>query len=156
MDLCRGTPLSTDKKWLQLTAGLMWSMVGLALWSYASRWLKPLPLSSVLGYIFPGVLLASCIHFFGFSHLAKDNIKRIRNLPEDTPSLFRFQKWISYPVVGVMVCLGIYLRKYSSLPRPLLGLMYIGIGGGLLLSSIHYYIHLWKEHLDPSVESKDL
>jgi hypothetical protein len=47
-----------------------------------------------------------------------------------------------------MISLGIFLRKYSPIPKPLLAILYIGIGGGLFFSS-YWYFHtlydLWKD-----------
>lgn len=43
----------------------------------------------------------------------------------------------------VMISLGIFLRLYSPIPKPLLAVMYIGIGGSLFLASLHYYKHIW-------------
>ena len=139
--------LPVKKRWLYLAAGLMWSIVGIVLSSHAYRWLKSLPRQTILQFFLPGFLLASLIYTFGFSHLAKENIQRIHRLPGKRQSLFRFQRWTSYPVVVIMVSLGIYLRKYSPLPKPILGSMYIGIGGGLFSSSIHYYAHLWNKYM---------
>lgn len=96
-------------------------------------------------YTYAGLLLASVIYFFGFSKLAKKNIQRIRDLAGKNHSIITFQKWSSYPLVLVMVSLGIYLRKYSPFPKHLLGTAYIGIGGGLLFSSLHYYLYLLSE-----------
>ncbi|MGD8603948.1 MAG: hypothetical protein PVF49_05165, partial [Anaerolineales bacterium] len=64
----------------------------------------------------------------------------IRELPEKA-CLFAFQQWYSYPLVIFMVTLGLLLR-HSELPRHLLAILYLGIGGGLLLASRHYYLTL--------------
>jgi hypothetical protein len=37
-----------------------------------------------------------------------------------------------------MITMGILLR-HSSIPKTLLAPMYIGIGGGLIIASLHYY-----------------
>ena len=44
-----------------------------------------------------------------------------------------------------MVALGISLREYSQLPKTFLAVIYIGIGGGLLLGSLRYYDHLLRQ-----------
>jgi hypothetical protein len=135
------------KQWLYLLSGLMWSGVGIVLGSYAYDWLHILPGKAVLLWTLPGIILACLIYFFGFSRLAKQNIRRIQELPENRPSLFCFQKWSSYPLIVFMISLGLYLRIYSPVPKPILGTMYIGIGGGLFSSSIHYYAYLKKNYL---------
>ncbi len=91
-----------------------------------------------------GVLLASAIYYFGFSKLAKKNIQRITDMAGDKICIFAFQEWTSYPLVIVMISLGIFLRMYSPIPKPLLAVMYIGIGGSLFLASLHYYKHIWE------------
>jgi len=91
---------------------------------------------------FAGVLLASAIFYFGFSKLAKKNIQRITDMAGDKICLFAFQEWTSYPLVVVMIGMGISLRNFLPIPKPYLAIAYIGIGGGLFLSSLYYYLHL--------------
>ena len=45
-----------------------------------------------------------------------------------------------------MMTLGIYLRTYSPIPKPLLAILYLGIGGGLLTSSLHYFANIVRIH----------
>lgn len=130
------------KIWLQLSAGLVWLGVGVMLIGFASRWLKPIVFFTMLLLIAAGLLLATGIYFFGFSKLAKKNIKRINGLKGEKVCLFAFQGWTSYPLVLFMVFLGIYLRTYSSFPKPLLAILYLGIGGGLLSASLHYFANI--------------
>jgi hypothetical protein len=65
---------------------------------------------------------------------------RIVNIPKERVCLFAFQKWTSYPLVVVMIALGIYLRLYSPIPKPYLAVLYIGLGLSLLVSSLQYYL----------------
>jgi hypothetical protein len=129
------------KVWLHFSAGLVWFGVGLMLIGFASRWLKSVVLFTMLLLVTAGMLLAIVIYFFGFSKLAKKNIKRINDLKGEKVCLFAFQAWTSYPLVLFMIFLGIYLRIYSSFPKPLLAILYLGIGGGLLSASLHYFAH---------------
>jgi hypothetical protein len=71
--------------------------------------------------------------------LARENIERIRGLPARA-CLFAFQEWKSYPLVIFMMVLGLALRG-SPLPRTWLAVLYLAIGGGLGLASLHYYVH---------------
>jgi hypothetical protein len=79
---------------------------------------------------------------FLFARFADRNIKRVNNLSKDKICIFAFQQWTSYPLIAFMVALGISLREYSPLPKTFLAVMYIGIGGGLLLASFRYYAYL--------------
>lgn len=130
------------KSWLYFSAGLVWLGVGIMLIGFASRWLRlvSLPISVLL--ILTGIVLAMGIYFFGFSRLAKKNIRRIHTIAGERICLFAFQEWKSYPLVLFMIVLGIYLRLYSPIPKPLLAVLYLGIGGGLSSSSLHYFIQV--------------
>lgn len=127
------------KGWLHELAGLVWSGVGIMLIAFAMRWIGLVRLPEQVEIILAGALLAVAIYFFGFSKLAKKNIRRIQAYSREKICLFAFQQWGSYPMVAFMLTLGIYLRIYSPIPKPLLAVLYIGIGGGLLLSSFHYH-----------------
>jgi hypothetical protein len=132
------------KNWLLLTAGLMWTGVGIFLVSLALEWIFAPEVVQSWIYWLPGILLAGLIYYFGFSKLAIKNSQRIHKLSVEKPCLFAFQEWHSYPLVLFMIALGITLRKYTPIPKPLLGILYIGIGGGLGLASIHYYFMINK------------
>ena len=127
------------KIWLQLLAGLMWSAVGVMLILFALSWLQQAGVSQRILLLISGFTLAAGIYFWGFSKVARKNIIRIEAYIQNKVCLFAFQKWSSYPLVLVMISLGIYLRKYSPFPRSMLAVLYIGIGGGLFLSSVQYH-----------------
>ncbi len=61
--------------------------------------------------------------------------------------LVLFTQEILLILAGLILALGIYLRLFSPIPKPYLAILYIGIGGGLFLSSLHYFtrvVHLWS------------
>ena len=117
----------------------MWSGVGILLSAFAATWLGLVHSWTVVLYILAGLLLAAGIYFLGFSKLASSNIRRIIAIPKERVCLFAFQKWTSYPLVLVMISMGIYLRLYSPIPKPFLAILYFGIGGSLFASSLQYY-----------------
>ncbi len=133
---------AVKKIWLHLTAGIMWSGVGIMLMVFAAIWLDEVHSWVILLLVFAGLLLAAGIYFFGFSKLASRNIQRIITIPRQRVCLFAFQKWSSYPLVLVMVAMGIYLRHYSPFPKPALAILYIGLGASLFTSSFQYYLHV--------------
>lgn len=130
---------AANKMWLQLTAGLMWSGVGVMLITFSTRWLILVDWSTLLLILLVGSALGAGIYLFGFSTLARKNILRIDSLNEQRICIFAFQEWRTYPLVVFMVFLGIYLRMYSGIPKPLLAILYLGIGISLFVSSILYY-----------------
>lgn len=131
-----------DKIWLYLFAGIMWLFAGGLLIRYALGWQKAFELKLQLITLLGGILLALGIYRFGFSKVAEKNILRIQGLSCKRPCVFAFQQWSSYPLVIVMISLGIYLRVYSSLPKSLLAPMYLGIGGSLAFSSLNYFLKM--------------
>ena len=133
---------AASKPWLVTVAGIMWSGVGLMLCHLAYGWLLPVNLQQAVLLRLVGVVLALIIYRFGFRPLAEKNIQRIGGLVGGKICLFAFQEWKSYPLVVVMVAMGITLREYSLIPKPYLAILYIGIGGGLFVSSLHYYWNL--------------
>jgi hypothetical protein len=130
---------SVSKRWLLIIAGLMWSAVGILLISYALGWLSALELVPELAWGAAGAILAVIVYRFGFSNIAHKNIRRIKAVAEKV-CVFAFQEWKGYGIIVVMMTGGILLRA-SSLPRAPLAALYLTIGGGLLLSSLHYYSH---------------
>jgi len=130
---------AVPKVWLYATAGLMWTAVGVFLNSLAYGWLQPVKWSYALPLALAGAALAFTIYYFGFSNLAEKNIRRIHAITNEKICFFAFQRWHSYPMVAFFISLGIFLRKYSPIPKPYLATMYIGIGGSLFLASFHYY-----------------
>ena len=129
---------ATKKTWLYLTAGIMWSGVGIMLVAFATTWFSVVHSWTVILFLLSGVLLAAGIYFFGFSKLASKNVQRILGIPKDRVCVFAFQKWTSYPLVLVMIAMGITLR-HSSLPKPYLAILYLGLGVSLFASSFLYY-----------------
>jgi hypothetical protein len=78
------------KIWLHLTAGIMWSGVGVMLVVFAATWFGLVHSWTVLLLVLAGLLLAAGIYFFGFSKLASRNVQRIINIPKERVCLFAF------------------------------------------------------------------
>ena len=125
---------------LFLTAGLLWTLVGLWLCWLAIGWLRASETEQWYLYAFSGAVLAGAAYRSGFSQIAEKNILRLQNLP-DKSCFFAFQAWKSYLVIVFMIALGVTLR-HSSIPRHWLSVVYMAIGGALLGASFHYYNQL--------------
>lgn len=125
------------RHWLWLTAGLFWTGVGVGLCIAGCYWLSsiPWPMSAIGAVVGFGSGVA--IYRFGFSRIARKNIRRIFQQPERV-CFFAFQAWRSYLLIVVMVLLG-YTLRHSHLHRFILAVIYSGIGTGLSLSSTLYY-----------------
>jgi hypothetical protein len=128
-----------NRKVLLLLAGLVWTVVGLALCAMAVYWLAItrgnwiVPLTS-------GMIAGTLAYYFGFLRLVQENKDRIyMQAPgKNMICLFAFQSWRSYVIIVVMVALGYFLR-HLSVSRLYLVPIYLTIGLGLFLASLHYY-----------------
>lgn len=132
-----------SRKILMLISGIMWLCVGLMLLNYAYIWLVVEQKSTVFTFAGAGIVLTMLTHHFGFLKVADKNLKRILSM-EEKVSIFSFITWKSYILIAVMIALGITLR-HSAIPKTWLAIIYIGIGLGLLLSSIRYLRFFIKE-----------
>lgn len=137
---------AVSKAWLLGVAGLMWSGVGVMLCRLAWVWLYPVPGLWEAIYGGCGLVGALAVYYFGFSKIAKKNIRRLCLYP-DKACFFAFQAWKSYLIIVVMIILGITLR-HSPVQKYYLAVVYITIGGALFLSSFHYYGCLMRLVMD--------
>ncbi len=133
---------TANKRWLLVLAGATWMAVSFMLAAFAYSWLRPLPWTGALPLVLTGLVIAVLAYRLGFVALAMKNIRRIQRMSDD-PCLFAFMHWKSYPMIAVMVTGGALLR-HSAFPKPILAVIYLGMGGCLFLSSLHYYPEAWS------------
>jgi hypothetical protein len=133
---------AVSKSWLVAIAGLMWTGVGVMLCGLAYHWFVNVNtgVAVILGALGTGMALAA--YHFGFSKIARRNIKRLSQLTEKT-CVFAFQTWKGYLIICFMIMLGAILRS-SPIPKPYLAILYTTIGGAIFLSSLHYHSLLWR------------
>lgn len=141
-----------------MLASIIWSGVGIYLNFLAFRWLTPIKFSQAVLFVLGGLILSLAIYAIMFRPFADQNIKRIKGMPGDKICLFAFQRWTSYPLVVVMISLGIFLRLYSPIPKPYLAVLYVGIGSSLFLASLRYYRYLIANYPQdkPSTQEKQV
>ncbi len=128
---------AVDKRILIALSGILWSIVGILLFDIAVDWLAQTASEKALLPVLVGIILAFLISRFGFIKLVDRNIYRIV-AKENKVCIFAFQPWKSYFIVIIMVGMGILLR-HSPLPKFYLSVIYIGMGGAMILSSIRYF-----------------
>ena len=114
-------------------------MVGLALCSMAVYWLFTVPGNWIIALL-TGLIAGLIVYYFGFLKLVRKNRTRIREqAPGDRKvCLFAFQSWRSYIIIIIMMALGFTLR-HLPISRMYLVPVYLAIGIGLFLASLHYY-----------------
>lgn len=144
---------TVSRHWLFALAGFMWSAVGLMLLWRAGNWLLVMSPLWAGGIAFAGVLLALAVYYFMFTKTVTKNIRRLYTLPEHV-CLFAFNSPKGYVLVFFMITLGITLR-HSSLHRGILAVVYVAMGGALLLASFHFYRHIGQNQLQVQIYEQE-
>ncbi len=121
-----------DRRTHIFLAAAIWPLVGLML-SY--RGLSRLVGSGYEWFIALSFIIGSLKSIFVLDKSARKGIKRILQFGDNTciGAVYSVKTWL---MVLVMIASGFVLRN-SSLPAHYLGLLYVAIGWGLLLSSRH-------------------
>jgi len=131
--------LAVSRKALRLLAGVVWSAVGLALCVVAAYWLITTQGIWYVSLII-GIIAGMIVYRFGFMRLVLKNKLRIyEQAPgRDKVCVFAFQSWRSYGIIIIMMGMGYGLR-HLPVSRLFLVPIYLAIGIGLFLASLHYY-----------------
>lgn len=132
---------AVDKRFLIFLSGILWSIVGIMLCRLAIHWLSEAG-KNIIWLATAGATLAFLIHYFGFMKLVYKNTNRILS-KKGKVCIFAFQPWKSYLTIVIMIAMGTALR-HSPVPKPYLSIIYIGFGGAMILSSLVYYRHFFK------------
>lgn len=128
---------AVERRWLFGIAGAVWTIAGLILLGWSVVWLGAVDLVSELELGSVGLVVAFLAGSYGFSRIVAHNISRIEGMPERV-GVFSFQAWRSYLVMAFMIALGVVLR-HSAFPKPGLAVVYLAIGGALILASGLYH-----------------
>jgi hypothetical protein len=116
-----------------LLAGLMWTVVGAALAAVGGRWLWLSPSAAAPYLAAAGLVVGAAKSRFVLDRAAARIVDRIRERG-DGRCLGGFLSLQSWTFVAAMVIAGRLLRG-SHIARSLLGMLYLAVGTGLLLSS---------------------
>lgn len=134
VDICKP---AVGNRTLLFMGGFVWVCVGIMLLTFSWHWLGAYQGTSILPFVSAGAVLALVVHHFGFLRIVDKNLGRLLPAAEKK-CVFSFMSWKSYITVAIMVGMGILLR-HSSIPKQYLSVLYIGIGFGLILSSVRYF-----------------
>ncbi|MBI5020693.1 MAG: hypothetical protein HZB59_04600 [Ignavibacteriales bacterium] len=128
---------AVPRRWLFLIAGSLWSIAGLILIERAYEWLNDYETEQLLLILLLGAALALLFFFTMFIRVARKNINRLFSLP-DSVCIFAFTAWKGYFLIAFMVSAGIIVRN-SSFPKHYLAVIYVAMGGALLLGSFMFH-----------------
>jgi len=121
-----------------LLAASLWSIIGIFLMSRGMSWLAT---TEKLWLIIPAMIAGSLKSLFILDNSAKKGAYRILALADGTclGAVYSIKTWL---LVLIMIGSGIILR-HSSLPKELLGSVYMTIGWALFFSSRHAW-QAWR------------
>lgn len=121
-------------------AAILWSIGGTVVLCRGLGWIVG---TGRYWLIFVGIIVGSLKSYFVFDRTARKSIDRILGFGDKTcvGAVYSFKTWA---LVVSMIAIGIFLRR-SSLSLQLVGILYVAIGWGLLLSSRHAWISLYRK-----------
>lgn len=125
-----------ERRWLFVVSAVMWAIAGSILLAWTTVWLLQVAALEEIALVHLGAIGALVAGRFIFLGVVRSSARRITDGPP-TRWLLDFQSGRSYLVMAFMIALGVALRL-SPIPRPVLAVVYEGIGGGLLLGSFMY------------------
>jgi hypothetical protein len=125
-----------------LLAACLWSIAGIFLMTRGMSWLMA---SEKLWLALPAVIAGSLKSYFLLDNSARKGVYRILALADGTclGAVYSIKTWL---LVLVMIGSGVLLR-HSSLPRELLGAVYMTIGWALFFSS-RFAWQAWRSLLN--------
>ncbi len=130
---------AADRKVLVLTAGVIWSIIGLILSAVGIRWIVLAHHEAIIPALI-GIAAGLAFYRWKFSRLSAKNIKRIfAGWPGQAKvCIFAFQSTGGYIMIAAMMLLG-YTLRHLPIQKIYLAPLYLAIGLGLVLSSLQYY-----------------
>ena len=130
---------AASRRILVLVAGIVWSLVGVALTLVALIW-SAAGIRASIPLLVAGLVLGWLVYRYGFSRLVKKNLLRIyEQAPgKEKVCIFAFQNMRSYFIIIMMMGFG-YVLRHLPIGKIYIAPIYLMIGVALLLSSLGYY-----------------
>jgi len=113
----------------------LWSAVGLALGAAGVAWCLQAGLPAGAGLVLAGLFAGALKGHFVLRRSARRIARRIAQR-EDGSCLGGALSWPTWMLVALMMASGIALR-HSTIPRPVLGPLYVAVGAALLAGAWH-------------------
>ena len=140
LETCKPTASS---RFQLLLAAATWTVVGMALLVVGGNWILIQANEKALFLMLAGICIGLAKSLLILDRTAKKVVHRIK-LRGENHCLGGFLSLSNWALIAVMAVLGKLLRA-TALPRSLLGLIYIAVGIGLLISSRNIW-WVWKSH----------
>ena len=130
-------------------AAIIWPVVGIMLSYRGLNWIVG---SGSYWLVVVGLAVGGLKSYFVLDRTAKKGIDRILRFGDNTcvGAVYSIRTW---GMVLAMMAIGMFFRS-SSLPAQLLGVLYLAIGWGLIMSSRHAWFS-WYRLVAKDIEKKD-
>ncbi len=129
---------SVPKRYLLLIAGLVWTFAGCMLFLKGTYYLVNNTSHLLIRYLI-AVPFGITFYLVLFAKISLKHINRIRTIDIARPCLFSFFNFRSYIMMGVMMSMGIMLRRFDVIDHDILYTFYLGMGTPLLISAARFY-----------------
>jgi hypothetical protein len=129
---------TTTRRGLLFMAGIVWAVAGGILGYRGIRFIEQAALHPA-ALLLVAAVGGALFFVFMFQKISGRHIVRILHITHDRPCLFSFVGWKSYLMMGLMITMGVLLRKASFIPREELGTAYVTMAVPLLASSFRFF-----------------
>jgi len=122
--------------------------VAAIVWFFAGGMLISRGISGVIQYtdflilkLITAILSGAVFYGFMFRRISGKHIQRIVSQPGDRLPVYSFFSLRSYMMMGIMISMGVTLRKTGLVPFQYLSVFYVAMGLPLLISAFRFLHH---------------
>jgi hypothetical protein len=133
-----------SKRYILLIAAFVWTIAGFMLLGRGSVYVIKFSNYKIIHFLI-AILFGTGFFWVLFNKISLKHIRRIRNIEIEKPCMFSFFNFKSYLIMGVMITMGIILRKSSYINKDVLYTFYVGMGIPLLISAVRFYLAWFRD-----------
>lgn len=122
--------------------------VAATVWFFAGGMLISRGISGIIQFnnnllfkLLTAVISGAVFYGFMFRRISGKHIQRIANQPNDRLPVYSFFNSRSYIMMGIMISMGVTLRKTGVVPFQYLSVFYVAMGLPLLISAFRFLHH---------------
>lgn len=132
------------KRFLLFVAAIVWAVASLMLLFRGAGFIFKNSNYKFLHFL-AAIVFGVSFYRILFNRISKKHIERIKSINIEKPCIFSFFNFRSYLLMGLMISLGISLRKFNLVNPDYLYTFYVGMGIPLFISSLRFYF-AWLQY----------
>jgi hypothetical protein len=133
-----------SKRYILLIAAFIWTMAGVMLFVRGAFYVLQFSNFKAIHFLI-AILFGIGFFWVLFKKISFKHIHRIKNIEIEKPCIFSFFNFKSYLIMGLMITMGIMLRKSGHVNKDILYTFYVGMGIPLLISAGRFYKAWFKD-----------